>query len=146
MLSKIERTARNLFAHYLPHDPVVYNLRPEWLVNLGTTHAAELDIFLPKLMPAIELSGEPHGRSVPGMPKTFHEFEKQQSRDMLKVTCARKRGIELHKPDRFGPSRRRSHLISPCHFTRSSCWAKSPRGYHSSTPATCKPCPICVAK
>ncbi len=61
-LSKTEWTFRKLFATYLPHDRVVYNSRPEWIVNPATKNALELDIFYPDLKLVVEVQGDQHFR------------------------------------------------------------------------------------
>ncbi len=96
-LSQTESIARQLLRHYLPKDRVVFNSRPEWLVNPETGHALELDILYPEIGFACEAQGSQHGRHIQGLQHSFADFEKQQRHDMRKINVCRDRGIALHR-------------------------------------------------
>jgi hypothetical protein len=48
-LSQTDWIARQRFKHYLPGIPVVYGLRPGWMVNSETANALGLDLYFPIL-------------------------------------------------------------------------------------------------
>lgn len=96
-LSNTERIVRSLLNHYMPHEKVAFTIRPEWLVNPKTGSALELDLYLPDLKQAWQITGIQHSRFTPGLQDTNDDFFKQLDHDILKVNVCRNRGIALYR-------------------------------------------------
>jgi len=96
-LSHTESIARGLFKHYLPNERVIFNVRPDWLVNPKTGNALELDLWMPDIKSAWEISGIQHSRFTPGLQETEADFLKQLDHDMLKANVCRDRGVTLYR-------------------------------------------------
>lgn len=78
-----EMLVKELLRRKWPNEKVLYNYRPEWLINQKTGRALELDIYYPDLNYAVEVQG-PH-----------HLLIEQRTRDEIKFKVCRERGIQL---------------------------------------------------
>lgn len=82
MLSRIEYLARKFFEEILPYN-VIYNYRPDWLMNPKTQQNLELDIYFPDLNIAIEING------------ILHELPYQIYKDRLKRKLCKENDVSL---------------------------------------------------
>jgi hypothetical protein len=83
MLSKIEKLTREVCGFYLGNKDVIYNWRPDFLLNEETGRNLELDIWYPNLKIAIEVNG------------VYHKERKVAIRDLFKQRKCKKEGIKL---------------------------------------------------
>ena len=70
------------------------SVRPEWLINT-TVSRLELDLYNERHYCAIKCQGDQHVRFVPWFHKTYDEYSKMRSRDVLKAATCRKRKVKL---------------------------------------------------
>lgn len=84
-ISKREKVIRELLKEKWPNEEVLYNYRPDWLVNPKTGYNLELDIYYPNLKLAVEVQG------------LHHQLIEQEFKDGIKDKECFKRGIMLEK-------------------------------------------------
>jgi len=82
-ISLIELLARKVFNYYFPHEKVIYNWRPDFLLNKDTGKNLELDIWYPEINLAVEING------------VYHLDKNQRLRDLLKKKLCYKNNIRL---------------------------------------------------
>lgn len=83
LTSKFEIIAREYLKYYFPNEKVVYNNRPDFLINDKTGRPLELDIWYPELKFAVEVNG------------LTHKLKLQKGRDELKKRLAQMNGFEI---------------------------------------------------
>lgn len=83
-ISRIEELTREYCKVILPREKVLYNIRPDWLLNEITKKNLELDIYFENLKIGIEVNGYFH-----------HNDEGTKIRDSIKKGLCVRRGIKL---------------------------------------------------